>query len=228
MMNNRKDTKFLDLKNCNRHKRYDFNEIVGYHINDLSPQAFRRGYVAALFAEEERWLTAIDKYHMVVPGSPLNRRDRARDQATKAHLRDHVSPDTLKDRRAFYKALMDTPCCADDCDRYCDQCSNGGIKFKSIPTYGLDTDIRRYIMKYGRYQTASELKREANDSSKESKSRATSILSGVCNRKSDDDAIWVPRQEGNRLLSEPEEVPSDQAERIEALLSHPISEEMVT
>jgi hypothetical protein len=218
----------LDLEYCNGYKRYDFNEIVGYHINDLSPQAFRRGYVAALFAEDERWLTSIDKYQMVVPGSPKNSRDKARDLAAKEKLREQVSADTYEDRKHFYQALMEAPCCADDCDQYCDECSNGGIKFKPVPTYGLDPDVRWFITKYGRYQTASELKRETNDRSKKSKIRATPILSGVCDRKSNDDAIWVPGQEGNRLLSEPEEVPSDQAERVQALLSHSIGEDLVT
>jgi hypothetical protein len=218
----------LDLQYCNGHKKYDFNEIVGYHINDFSPQAFRRGYVAALFAEDERWLTAIDKYHMVVPGSPKNSRDKARDLATKEKLREQVSADAFEDRKRFYQAWREAPCCADDCDQYCEECSNKGIKFKSIPTYGLDPDVRRFITKYGRYQTASELKREINDRSKESKIRATSILSGVCDRKSDNEAVRIRGQERDRLFSEPEEVPSGQAERIEALLSHPISEEMVT
>ena len=218
----------MDLQYCNGHKKYDFHEIVRYHINDLSPQAFRRGYVVALFAEDERWITAIEKHHMVVPGSPKNNRDKARDLATKEKLREQVSADTYEDRKHFYKAFMEAPCCADGCDQYCEECSNKGIKFKPIPTYGLDKDVSRFITKYGRFQTASELKREANDRSKESKIRATPVLSGVRNRKSNDDAIWVPGQERDRLLSEPEEVSSDQAERIEALLLHPISEEMVT
>ena len=229
----------MDLQYCNGHKRYDFKNDEGFyypgcdpkncHINDLSPQAFRRGYVAALFAEGERWLTVIETNHMVVvPGSPKSSRDKARNLATKEKLREQVSADTYEDRKHFYKALMGAPCCADDCDEYCEGCSNKGIKFKSVPTYELDPDVRRLITKYGRYQTVSELKREANDRSKESTITATSVLSGVRNRKSNNDAIWIPRQEGNRLLSEPEEVPSDQAERIEALLLHPISEEMVT
>jgi hypothetical protein len=228
----------LDIQYCNGQKKCDFNTDEGfyypgckpknYHINDLSPQAFRRGYVAALFAEDEHWLNVIEKNHMVVPGSPVNSRDKARDQDTKAHLRDQVGPETFEDRKAFFEAWREAPCCADDCDQYCDECSNGGIKFKSVPTYGLNPDVRRFITKYGRYQTASELERETNDRSKESKISATPILSGVCYRKSDNDAIWVPGQERDRLLSEPEEVSSDQAERIEALLLHPISEEMVT
>jgi hypothetical protein len=39
-----------------------------YRIVDLSPQVFRRAYIAALFAEDEGWLTAIGKYQMLVQG----------------------------------------------------------------------------------------------------------------------------------------------------------------
>ena len=69
----------MDLQECNGQKRYDSNEVIGhhYHIDDLSPQAFRRAYVTALFVEDERWITAIEKYQMVVPGSPKNSRDKA-------------------------------------------------------------------------------------------------------------------------------------------------------
>ena len=103
---------------------------IGY-VEDLSPKAFRRAYVKALFAENEKWLNAIAKYQMVVPGSPLNRRDRVRDQGAKEHLQDQLSADTYEDRKAFYTAWKNAPCCADDCDKYCDQCPNDGIKFNS-------------------------------------------------------------------------------------------------
>ena len=228
----------LDLQYCNGQKRYDFSTDEGFyypgcdtkycHIDDLSPQAFRRAYVAALFAEDECWLTAVGKYQMLVQGSPLNRRDKARDLAAKERLREQVSRDTHKDRKRFYEARKEATCCADDCDRYCDQCPNNGIKFKPVPAHGLDTDVRRFITKYGRYQTASELEREDNAKRKESKPRSTPILPGIRDGKSDNDAVWVRGQEGGELHGEPEEVASDQAERIEEMLSHPLSEEMVT
>ena len=228
----------LDLQYCNGQKRYDFSTDEGFyypgcdtkycHIDDLSPQAFRRAYVAALFAEDECWLTAVGKYQMLVQGSPLNRRDKARDLAAKERLREQVSPDTHKDRKRFYEAWRKVPCCADDCDQYCDQCPNGGIKFKPVPAHGLDPDVRKFITKYGRYQTASELEREDKSGKEDSKPRSTPILSGVRNRKSDNDPIRIRRQERSGLPGEPEEVASDQAERVEAMLSHPISEEMVT
>jgi len=66
----------LDLQYCNGQKRYDFSIDEGffysgcdskhYRIVDLSPQAFRRAYIAALFAEDEGRLTAIGKYQILV------------------------------------------------------------------------------------------------------------------------------------------------------------------
>jgi hypothetical protein len=92
----------LDLQYCNGHKRYDFSRDEGfyypgcdpkyYRIEDLSPQAWRRAYVASLFAGDKRWLTAIEKYQMLVPGSPKNSRDRARDAVAKERLQEQVSP----------------------------------------------------------------------------------------------------------------------------------------
>jgi hypothetical protein len=228
----------LDLQYCYGQKRYDFSTDEGvyyldcdtkyYHIGDISPQAFRRAYVAALFGEEKRWLTAIEKYQLLVPGSAKNSRDKAKDLALKERIAEQASPGTYKDRKRFYEAWKEASCCANDCDQYCDQCSNKGIKFKPIPAHGLDPDIRRFITKYGRYQTASELERENNAKRKESKLRSTPILSGVRDRKGNDDPIWVRGQERGELPGEPEEVASDQAERVEAMLSHPFSEEMVT
>ena len=228
----------LDLQYCNGHKRYDFSRDEGfyypgcdpkyYRIEDLSPQAWRRAYVAALFAEDKRWLTAIEKYQMLVPGSPKNSRDRARDAVAKERLQEQVSPDTHEDRKRYSEAWRDAPCCADDCDQYCDQCPNGGIKFKPVPAHGLDPDVRRFITKYGRYQTASELEREDNAKRKESKPRSTPILPGIRNRKSDNDAVRVRGQKGDGLFSEPAQVPSGQSEGVEKMLSSPIGENLVT
>jgi hypothetical protein len=153
-----------------------------YHIKDVNPKAFRRGYVAALFTENQFWLTLIENYHMLVPGTRKNKRDAARDLAEKEFLQDQVSRGTYEDRRAFFEAWKDAACCADDCDKICDKCSNKQIQFKSVPTFGLDADVRRYITKYWRYQTTSELKEDNN---------ARTVLSGVRDGKSDNDPVWV-------------------------------------
>jgi hypothetical protein len=60
----------LDLQYCNGHKRYDFSTDEGfyypgcdpkyYDIKEVDPKAFRRAYVKALFAEDQRWLTLIE------------------------------------------------------------------------------------------------------------------------------------------------------------------------
>jgi len=228
----------LDLQYCNGHKRYDFSRDEGfyypgcdpkyYRIEDLSPQAWRRAYVAILFTKDASWLAAIEKCQMLVPGSPKNSRDRVRDLAVKERLAEQVSSDTFKDRKAFYVVWKEDPCCADDCDQYCDQCSNKGIKFKSVPAYGLDGDIRRFITKYGRYQTASELEREDKSGKENSKPRSTPIFSGVRNRKSDNDAVRVREQKGDGLFSEPARVPSGQSERVEEMLLSPPCEDLVT
>ena len=64
--------------------------IEQVHINDLSPKAFRRAYVKALFLENEKWITAIEKYQIIVPGSFKNPRDRAKDTAEKERLQDQA------------------------------------------------------------------------------------------------------------------------------------------
>ena len=104
----------LDLQCCNGRKRYDFSTDEGfyylgcdskyYNINDLSSQAFRRAYVAALFAEDEHWLNAIGKYQMLVPGSPKNSRDKAKDLACKEHLTEQVNRH-LQRQEAFLRGL---------------------------------------------------------------------------------------------------------------------------
>ena len=165
---------------------------------------------------------------MLVPGSAKNSRDRARDAVAKERLQEQVSPDTPEDRKRYYEAWKEASCCADDCDKYCDQCSNKGIKSKPVPAHGLDPDVRRFITKYGRYQTASELERESNAKRKESKLRSTPILSRVRDRKSDNDAVRVREQKRDGLFSEPARVPSGQSERVEEMLSSPIGEDLVT
>jgi hypothetical protein len=225
----------LNLQYCNGQKRYDFStdesyyylgcDLKHFHFKDLSPQAFRRAFVKALFAEDQRWLTAAEKHQMLVPGTRKNPIDAARDAAVKEYLREQVSSETYEARKAFYEAWGETQCCANVCDQYCGQCSNKGIKFQTTPTFGLDPDVRMYITRYGRFQTLSELREEEDARRKES---TGPVLSRVCNRKSDYGLIRVRGQERGGLPGEPEEVPSDQAKRIEEMLLHPISEEVVT
>jgi hypothetical protein len=173
----------LDLQYCNGQKRYDFSSDDGffypgsdykyYHIKDVGPKAFRRAYVAALFAENRYWLKLIEGFHMLVPGTRKNKRDAARDLAEKEFLQDQVSRGTHEDRRAFFEAWKNASCCADNCEQYCGECSNKNIQFKSVPTFGLDADVRRYISKYGRYQTISELREEEDARNKKSTSSRT-------------------------------------------------------
>jgi hypothetical protein len=183
----------LDLQYCNGQKEYDFSTDGGfyypgcdpkyYNINDLGSKAFRRAYVAALFAENRHWLTLIEGYHMLVPGTRKNKKDAARDLAEKEHLQEQVSPDTLEDRKAFFEAWKDASCCADNCEQYCDECSNKNIQFKSVLTFRLDADVRRYITKYWRYQTASELKEDSNGKDRQLSNRE--VCNGViqCEQK---------------------------------------------
>jgi hypothetical protein len=225
----------LDLEYCNGQKRYDFHTDEGfyfhgcepkhYHIKDVGPKAFRRGYVAALFTENNRWLTAIEKYQMLVPGTRKNPKAAARDLAAKNYLLEQVSPDTYEDRKAFYEAWKDTPCCADDCWDFCDKCSNKGIKFQRTPTFGLDADVRRYITRYGRYQTTSELKEAEDARNKES---TGAVLSGICDGKSNNHPAGNREQKGDELFSESEIFPSDQSEGVQKMLSSPFGENLVT
>lgn len=192
-------------------------------LEDFSPQAWCRVYIKALFAEDNRWITAIEKYQMLVTGSPKNSRDKARDLAVKEGLRDQVSIATYKNRKAFFEAWRSAPCCADNCDRYCDECLNNEIQFNSVPTFRLDADIRRYITRHGRYQTKSELEvSNVRDKS------TGAILSGICDRKSDNDPVRIREPEGIELSCEPEEITSDQAERVEAMFLYSGGQELVT
>jgi hypothetical protein len=158
---------------------------------------------------------------MLVLGTRKNPRDSARDASVKEYLREQVRSETNEARKAFYEALQDATCFADDCD----QCSNKRIKFQSTPTFGLDPDVRRYVARYGCYQTISELREKEDAGRKES---TNAILSGVHYREGNNDLIRIREQERDGLSGQPGEVSSDQAERIEALLLQPISEEMVT
>jgi hypothetical protein len=66
------------------------------HVEDFSHKAFRRAYVKALFLENRRWITAIEKYQMIVSGSPKNTKDKARDLADREYLQDQVTPSVKK------------------------------------------------------------------------------------------------------------------------------------
>jgi hypothetical protein len=225
----------LDLQYCNGQKGYHFSTDEGffypncdskhYDIPDVSHKAFRRAYVKALFVEDQRWLTLIEGYHMLVPGTHKNPRDATRDLAAKEHLREQVSPDTCEDRKAFYEAWRDISCCADDCEDFCATCSNKGIKFQSTPSFGLDPDVRRYIIRYGRYQTTSELKEAEDARNKES---TGTVLSGIRNGKGNNHPAGNREQKGDELFSESEIFPSDQSEGVEKMLSSPFGENLVT
>ena len=81
----------LDLDYCNGQNRYDFGTDEGfyfpgcdpkhYDIKDVGLKAFRRAYVKAVFTENKRWLTEIEKYQMLVPGTRKDLRDAAKDLA---------------------------------------------------------------------------------------------------------------------------------------------------
>lgn len=121
------------------------------------PLDFKRGYIRALFLEDERWITCIEKYWMIIPGNPKNQRHRDRDWAFKEKLADQVHPDTYEDRLAYFQAWLNAKCCADDCDKYCDQCH--GIKFDPVPyrlSKEFDIDVRRFMEKYQRFWLKSE------------------------------------------------------------------------
>jgi hypothetical protein len=122
-----------------------------------TPLDFKRGYIRALFLEDERWATCIEKYWMIVPGSRLNKLENKRDLALKEKLADQVHPDTYLERKAYYEAWVNAKCCADDCDRYCDDCH--GIKFERVPVSiakPFDPDVRRFMERYHRFWITSE------------------------------------------------------------------------
>ena len=127
----------MDLEYCNEHRSYErHGGSSGFDTKD-----FRRGYVAALFLDNEPYLIAIEKYQMLVPGTRNNPWDAARDAAVKEYLREQVNAETYEARKAFYKAWQDANCCADECEDHCDKCPNKGIKFRSTPTFVLDPDV---------------------------------------------------------------------------------------
>ena len=79
----------MDLEYCHGQKRYDFNIDEGffhpycdpkhYDVPDVSFKVFQKVFVKALFVEDQRSLTAIEKFQMLIPGTRKNPRDAARD-----------------------------------------------------------------------------------------------------------------------------------------------------
>ena len=164
----------------------------------LEPLDFKRGYIRALFLGDERWLTAINKYAMIVPGNPKNPRHIKQDLALKEKLTDQVHPDTYQERRAYFKAWLNAKCCADDCDRYCDECH--GIKFEPVP-YRLakefDPDVRRFMEKYQRFWLKSEQDKALRgeyDNQRE-----------ISNRKNNDGIVRVRGRKGSEGFGLPGE-----------------------
>ena len=118
---------------------------------------FKRGYIRALFSEDQRWVTALTKYSTIVPGNPKSKTVIASDIALKEELADQVHPDTYQQRKAYFEAWVNAKCCANDCDRYCDECH--GIRFEPVPSRiakMFDPDVRRFIEKYQRFWLTSE------------------------------------------------------------------------
>ena len=123
----------------------------------MTPLDFKRGYIRALFLEDVRWINCITKFWMIVQGNRLNRLNKRQDLALKEKLTDQIHPDTYQQRKAYYEAWLKAICCADDCDRYCDECH--GIKFEPVPSSiakPFDKDVRRFIEKYQRFWLTSE------------------------------------------------------------------------
>jgi hypothetical protein len=122
-----------------------------------APLDFKRGYIRALFLGDERWINCISKYWMIIPGNPKNPRHIKQDLALKEKLADQIHPDTYQQRKVYFQAWLNAKCCADDCNRYCDECH--GIKFESVP-YRLakkfDVDVRRFMERYQRFWLKSE------------------------------------------------------------------------
>ena len=122
-----------------------------------TPLEFKRGYIRALFLENEKWIRCINKYWMIVPGSRLNKLENRRDLALKEKLADQIHPDTYPQRKAYFEAWLSAKCCAEDCNRFCDECH--GVKFKPVPNRiakYFDPDVRRFIERYHRFWLTSE------------------------------------------------------------------------
>jgi hypothetical protein len=160
------------------------------NLKSLGPVDFKRAYIRALFLEDERWINYITKDCMIVPGNRLNRIDNKRDLELKEKLADQIHPDTYLQRRDYYEAWLKAKCCADDCDRICDECH--GIKFNPVPyriSKPFDQDVRRFIEKYQRFW----LKSEQEKAFKELRGQYDNKRK-ISDRKSNNDLVWIRQQ----------------------------------
>ena len=124
---------------------------------------------------------------MIVKGNRLNKLDDKRDLALKEKLADEIHPDTYLQRKYCYEAWLKAKCCADDCDRFCDECH--GIKFSPIPyriAKPIDPDVRRFIEKYQRFWLKSEQEKAFTDLRGEYDDKRE-----VSDRKDNDGIMWV-------------------------------------
>jgi len=149
-------------------KNVDFvcSRCVQESISGHKPQSesldFKRGYIRALFLENERWIDCIEKYWMIMSGNPLNGSHRKRDQLLKEKLAAQIHPYSYEDRKVYFRAWLDSECCADICDKYCDECPDykkHGISFKPVPyrlSKEFDPDVRRFMEKYQQFWLKSE------------------------------------------------------------------------
>ena len=151
---------------------------------------FKRGYIRALFLEDEKWIKCISKFHMIVKGDPLKKLDRKRDLKMKEQLSDQIHPDTFEQRRDYLFFWQKAECCADDCSKYCDECIHG-IKFESVPLKGFDPDVKRFIDKYQRFWLKSEEEKALKDIR-----RLNGISRKISDRKVSDDIIRVRGRQG--------------------------------
>ena len=164
--------------------------------NKMNPIDYKRGYIRALFLEDEKWINCIEKNQMIVPGNRLNKIDNRRDTALKEKLYNQVHPDTYQQRKKYFEAWVNAKCCADDCDKYCDECH--GIKFEPVPksiSMYLDADVRRFIEKYQRFWLKSE----------QSRGEQHDIRRRFPDKKDGDDVMWIRERKGPRLSGKQEE-----------------------
>jgi len=157
---------------------------------------------------------------MIVPGIRTNRIDDKRDIALKEKLADQIHPDTYLQRKDYYEAWLNAKCCADDCDRYCDECH--GIKFSPVPyriSKPFDQDVRRFIEKYQRFWLKSEQEKALKDLRGE-----YDYIRKVYDRKNDDSIMWIRQQSsrtGSGLSCEQEKVASNPFEGQEKVFLRP-------
>jgi hypothetical protein len=131
---------------------------------------------------------------MIVSGRRINKLDYRCDLALKEKLAEQVQPDTFSQRKAYYEAWVNAKCCADDCDRYCDECH--GIRFEQVPSRiakPFDKDVKRFIEKYQRFWLTSE-------QDKALKNMRGGLVYGdgreIFNQADSDDAIWNGERRG--------------------------------